>query len=367
MLEACYEKAIETLKNCSTKNGLFASGPPKGYNSIWSRDSTIAFLGAYLEPEFKSQIIKTIEVLSKYQSSHGQIPNCVDLFSERKKQVTFATIDSTLWYIILHHIYKNNYNDSLYRKYKNNIKKALTWTKHQNINENLLPAQLPTTDWQDIFPHKYGYTINTLSLYYKVLKLQKENKIANKIKKIVNNKDREDLFFFNNKKDYFYSYIWKTHAFVREESNWFDSLGNLLAINFDLAEEDKAKKVLKYIQKHHLTSPYPIMSIYPPIHHSSIYWQNYFNRSNLEPYQYANAGIWTYIGAFYILALIKYNKLKLAEKELNKLAEANLKYDFPEWIHPKTEKAFGHSHAWAAGMYILTYRSFLEKKPLFNI
>lgn len=367
MLVKCYQEAVETLRSCSTPHGLFASGPPNGYDSVWARDSSIAFLGAYLEPKFKKQMELTIKTLSKYQSKLGQIPNAVDLFSKRKKQVTFATIDSSLWYIITHHVYKNKYNSRLYNEFKPNIKKSIEWIKYQDINENLLPAQLPTTDWQDIFPHKYGYTINTLSLYYKVLKLEKENKTADKIKKIVNNKDRKDLHFFNSKKEYFYSYIWKTHAFVREESNWFDSLGNLLAINLDLAEEDKARKILNYISKNKLATPYPMMTIYPPIKHGSPYWQDYFNKSNLEPYQYANTGIWTYIGCFYILALIKSKKFKLAEEELKKVAEANLKYNFPEWIHPKTKQGSGHSHAWAAGMYLLAYRSFLEKKVLFNV
>ncbi|MAG50596.1 hypothetical protein CL621_03065 [archaeon] len=367
MLEECYQRAIKILRTCSSTNGLFASGPPKGYDSIWARDSSIAFLGAYLEPKFKKQIELTLKTLSKHQSALGQIPNAVDLFSKRKKQITFATIDSNLWYIIAHHIYKNKYNSKLYNQFKTNIKKALTWISYQDINENLLPAQLPTTDWQDAFPHKYGYTINTLSLYYKVLKLEKEHKIANRIKKIVNNKDRKDLYFFNKKDGYFYSYVWKTHIHMREESNWFDSLGNLLAINFDLADDDKAKKILNYIHQYKLTKPYPMMTIYPPIKHNSIHWQDYFNKSDLEPYQYANSGIWTYIGCFYILALIKYKRFKQAEIELEKVAEANIKYNFPEWIHPKTKKGFGHSHAWAAGMYLLTYKSFIEKKSLFNI
>ncbi len=367
MLENCYAKALEVLRSCSTKNGLFASGPPKGYNSVWSRDSTISFLGGYLEKELKNQIQITLKTLSENQSKRGQIPNCVDLFSERKKQVTFATIDSSLWYIIQHYIYKNKYDNHLFDKYKNKIKKALTWVEYQAVNENLLPAQLPTTDWQDAFPHKYGYTINTMSLYYKILMLQKNNKIANKIKKIVNNNDRKDLYFFDNEKGYYYAYFWKTHTHIREQSNWFDSFGNLLAINFDLAEEEKAKKILNYIKRTHMESPYPMMCIYPPIRHSSQHWQPYFNRSRLEPYTYLNGGIMTFIGAFYVLALIKYKKFKKAEQELNKIAEANVKFNFPEWIHSKTNKGFGHSQAWAAGTYMLAYKSLLEKKPLFNI
>ncbi len=52
MLEAAYDKAIETLKACNTKNGFFASGGIDGYNAVWSRDSMITSLGASLVKEF---------------------------------------------------------------------------------------------------------------------------------------------------------------------------------------------------------------------------------------------------------------------------------------------------------------------------
>ena len=57
-------------------------------------------------------------------------------------------------------------------------------------------------------------------------------------------------------------------------------------------------------------------------------------------------------------------KFKEAEIELNKLAERNLKGNFPEWTHPKTKQHFGKLQGWEAGMYLLAYRSFMKKKVL---
>lgn len=98
--------------------------------------------------------------------------------------------------------------------------------------------QLPTTDWQDAFPQKYGVTINTQALYYKVLELIKKNRIKKRLKKIVN-KDKENKLWNSF---FYWAYRWKNHRKYKEIGEWFDSLGNLLAIIFDLAKKKTGKK-----------------------------------------------------------------------------------------------------------------------------
>ncbi|MBA3064156.1 hypothetical protein FP803_01830, partial [Candidatus Woesearchaeota archaeon] len=133
----------------------------------------------------------------------------------------------------------------------------------------------------------------------------------------------------------------------------------------DLADKSKAKKILYYIDKNKINMPYPVKSIYPPIKKGTKDWQDYFEDcAARKPYHYLNAGIWTYIGGFYVLSLIKLKKLKKAEKELKKLAEANLGGNYPEWINPLTKKSYGKLQAWNAGMYIMAYESFKKKNVL---
>src|SRR3989344_4076687 len=317
MLERCYNKAIEVLRENSTKNGLFASGGIKGYNAIWARDSVISFLGASLV---------------KHQSKTGQVPNAVDKYSDRKPHVDFKTIDSTLWYIIGHYIYKQRYKDSsLLKKYKPSIDKALFWLRCQDAGEVGMLAQLPTSDWQDAFPHKYGYTINTQALYHKVLTLTNNKKEANKLRERVN-KDKDDKLWFKN---FYVPYRWKNHNKYKEMGTWFDSLGNNLAILFDIADKNKAKKIISYIKEKKINKPIPMKVIYPPIRKNSEFWKDYFLDSDAgKPYHYANAGIWTFVGCFYILSLIK------------------------------IKKSYGSLQSWEAGMYILAYRSLMDKKVL---
>jgi glycogen debranching enzyme len=363
MINECYAKAKSVIRVCATKHGLYASGGKGGYNAVWARDSMISLIGASSSGEFKNIFRQSLEVLGKHQSKKGQIPNAVDKWSERKPHVDFASIDSSLWYIIGHYAYNKQYkDDSLFKKYRESIEKALFWLSCWDMGENGLLEQLPTTDWQDAFPHKYGQVINTQALYYYVLNLAGEKWQAKKLKIMAN--ENEETKLWNDK--FYVPYRWKNHGKYKEIGAWFDTLGNLLAIIFDMADKQKAEKILHYVDKNKINKPCPVKAIYPPIKRGDKEWHDYFDDCNArEPYQYLNGGIWTYIGGFYILALIKQKKIKRAEQELNKLAEANLNGNFPEWINPLTKEAHGRLQAWSAGMYILAYDSVKKNKVLF--
>jgi glycogen debranching enzyme len=360
-----FDNAIKVLNLCRTSHGFHAAFP--GYDAVWARDSIITSLGAsLLGDKFKSTFKQSLVTLAKNQSKRGQIPNAVDKYSKRKSHVDFKSIDSSLWFIIGHYIYINRFKDkTLFKKQNKNIQKALTWLNYQDSGEDSMLEQQPTSDWQDSFPHRYGHTINTQALYYKVLIFSKKNSEARKLYEAVN-KDKEDSLW-NGK--YYYSYRWKNHNKYRETSDWFDSLGNLLAIVFDLTSNIQAEKILSHISKNRIDKPFPVKAIYPPIKPNSKHWHDYFKDAGARtPYCYLNGGIWTFIGGFYILALIKQKKFKEAEYHLKKLAEANMELDgnFSEWLNGKTGKASddGGNQAWNAGMYILAYESLKRKKVL---
>jgi glycogen debranching enzyme len=364
MIENCYEQAKKVIRSCCTKNGLFASAGIDGYNAVWSRDSMISMIGASLVKDnlFKETFKQSIITLGNWQSESGQIPNAVDRFSKRPKHTDFASIDSTLWWIIGLKTYKKRYNDpSLEKKYKKQLEKAIFWLKCQDTGEKGMLTQLPTSDWQDAFPHKYGYTINTEALYCKVLTLVNNKKALTNLKYSTNK--NKDTRLWND--TFYVPYRWKNHNKYKEIGSWFDSLGNLLAIIFSLADDDQANKILKYIEKNNIQKLFPMRSINPPIKKGDKDWQDYYNDCDARtPHHYLNGGIWPFIGSFYILALIKQKQFKKAELELNKLAESNLKGNFPEWIDPNTKENYGNLQAWDAGTYILAYESLKQKKVL---
>ena len=311
---------------------------------------------------FKNTFKQSLIVLSNNQSKRGQIPNAVDKYSNRKPHTDYQSIDSSLWYIIGHYCYRQRYNDStLFKKYQKTIEKSLVWLDYQDTGEKGMLVQLPTSDWQDAFPHKYGYTINTQALYYKVLNLTGRSKDAERLRFMTNRNG--DTKLWNG--SFYAPYRWKNHNKYREIGTWFDSLGNLLAIVFGLADKAKAERILSYISKNKINMPYPVKAVYPPIKKGSKDWQDYFEDCDAKkPYHYLNGGIWTFIGGFYILSLIKLKMFEKVKEEIKKLAEANLKGNFPEWINPLTKESFGKLQAWNAGMYILAYESFKKKKVL---
>ncbi|HPD81604.1 MAG TPA: glycoside hydrolase 100 family protein [Candidatus Pacearchaeota archaeon] len=364
-VELAYKKALDVIDKCSTKHGLYASAGKKAYRGVWSRDSNITLIGASFssknQEKIKEVFKRSLMTLAENQSKLGQIPNAVYGFNRKKIKVDFQSIDSSLWFILGEYYYKRKYGNELFNKHKKNIKKALVWLSYQDMEEDTLLEQLPTTDWQDAFPHKYGHTINTQALYYQVLSFADEKRKQKQLK--FNVDDKKDKKLWSG--DFYYSYRWKNHNKYKEIGEWFDSLGNLLAIVFGLADEKKSQKIISYIESHNVNKPYPIRAIYPTIKKGSKYWEDYYLdcRAGI-PHEYLNGGIWPYIGGFYVLALIKVKKFKEAEEELMKLAEANIKGNYPEWINPLNKKMYGKYQAWSAGMYIWAYESLKKRKVL---
>lgn len=364
ILDKCYESAKQTLEICSTNRGLFASGGKNGYKGVWARDSMITLIGASTDKEklFKEQFKKSLIILAKNQAKLGEIPNAILHFERKNPQVDYKSIDSSFWFVIGHYIYKERYRDnSLFNKYQKQIKKAITWIRYLDFGNNIELEQLPTTDWEDALPSKYGAVISTQALYYKLLLLIKDKKTANKLKYKVN-KDNDVKLWSGN---YYWAYRWKNHNKYKEIGDWFDSFGNILSIIFNLADKNQSKKIINYIKNKKINKPYPVRCIYPAIKKSSKYWEDYYLDAKATPNNYLNGGIWPYLGGFYVLALIKLKKYKEAQQELEKLAESCLKENlFPEWINPITKKTYGELQAWNAGLYILAYNSLKKKKVL---
>ena len=372
-------KAIEVLEHCAKPTGFYASGLPGGYEATWARDSMITSLGASLvEKKFQKPFGKSLELLSKNQSVLGQIPNAVGSFNtDRQSDITFNSIDSSLWYLVGHQVYAKAYKDqSLLRKYKNNIEKALLWLRYQDPNEDKLLAQQPTMDWQDAFPHKYGHVINTQALYYGVLNMHGKTKEAAHLKEVVNGEIEKYLAMYDPKLGYYLPWNWKNHDGDREQEQWFDTLGNLLAIVTGLATKEIANSILQYIKKEEIAKPFPCKAIWPPIKQGDKEWHSYFEKCDArEPYAYLNGGVWPFIGGFYVAALIKTGQHQKAQEALEQLALANKQgqqreWEFNEWLHGETGEPGPNSapfQAWSAGTFLFAAACVSrEKVPYFD-
>nr|HPI67051.1 hypothetical protein [bacterium] len=78
LINHAYLQAVNVLKHCINKKGLYASGTKDGYLATWSRDLNIAMLGGSLSGlDFKKTFQQSLELLADNQPLSGQIPNCV--------------------------------------------------------------------------------------------------------------------------------------------------------------------------------------------------------------------------------------------------------------------------------------------------
>ena len=370
------DNARAVLRMCSTRHGMYASGGKGGYNMVFARDAMIGLIGASCldsKKEFKAQFGKTIETLARHQSAAGQIPNAVDKWdSKRTKKVHYATIDSTLWWLLGLKAYAKYYgNRKILKANKERIARAFNWLSCQDTGEDSLPEQLPTSDWQDCFPHKYGHTINTAALYYECLKQYGKSRQAMLVRRTATG-HKSEFGMFCGSKGYFYPWRWKGHDGIVELEDWFDSLGNVLAVCSGYANAGQAASILDFIEGKNVAKPYPIRAIHPPIKKGGKEWHPYFSKClAAKPNYYLNGGIWPFIGGFYVSALVKAKRFEQAEKQLALLEGANRlgvskQWEFNEWIHPIKKRAMGSPyHAWSAGSYMLALKSVSKRKAAF--
>lgn len=138
-----------------------------------------------------------------------------------------------------------------------------------------------------------------------------------------------------------------------------DVFGNTLAIIFDVASKEKTNKIMDYLINNKINKPYSAAVLFPAIKQTDYDWVDYLKHRDLNyPYQYHNGGIWPFVGCFFIVALHKAGRKKLAQQEMEKIAELNKinSWQFNEWFHGRTGKPMGMSgQSWNAGMFLLAY------------
>lgn len=140
----------------------------------------------------------------------------------------------------------------------------------------------------------------------------------------------------------------------RAVGEWFDSLGNLLAILADVADARQAGIILDFISRQALDR-WPLISLTPVVQPGDPDWRDYYGMLNL-PHHYHNGGVWPFIGGFFVAALTKCGRSIAAQAALQALAKLNQEGGFNEWHHGQSGEAMGtRDQAWSSGMYLFAY------------
>lgn len=387
-------------------------GSSQAYRQVWARDSMIAGLGLELCPDDEGRAIhrRSLETLRQFQSALGKIPHNVGYTNisdpalvalgghlgteaNGRRIVTDTThagcVDSNLWYILGHyyHFVLGRDLDYLRRAWPS-LEKTLLWLRYQDSNECGLLEVHEAMDWADLFSNRYNVLYDNV-LYFAVWKamghlaaalgLPADNyaRTAEDIRRKINillwvgpeepkdwdwvRRERQEWLYplHRVETELVVRSFYLPYMGFREYADRFDTLGNLLAILFGIADSRKANLILDYIHGAGLNEPHPVRALYPVIQPGDRDWRDYFRVRNLNlPHHYHNGGAWPFIGGFYVAALVQTGRLEEARCQLNRLTRMNQQgirqeWEFNEWFHGQSGRPMGFAgQSWSAAMYL---------------
>lgn len=386
-------------------------GSSKAYQQVWARDSMICSLGLLLcaNEEGKAIHRRSLETLRKFQSPLGKLPHNVGIAnvtdpaliahggrlgeaSSNEPIVDTAhagCVDNNLWYIIGHYFnYIATGDKDFLQTVWESLEKALLWLRYQDSNECGLLEVHEAMDWADLFVNRYNVLYDNV-LYAAAWKCmghmaealgrpaQNYYNQAQDVRHKVNTvlwvgpeepKNWEAIS--QERKEWTYTLkridtelverpFYLPYVAFRDYADRFDTLGNLLAILFGVADRTKANKILDYIHGTGLNEPYPVQCLYPVLQPGDKDWREYYRVRNLnQPHHYHNGGIWPFIGGVYVAALVQAGRMEEAQHQLGKLTEMiyrgrQQKWGFNEWHHGLSGRPMGYDgQSWSTAMYI---------------
>jgi len=405
-------------------------GSNEAYQQVWGRDSMICSLGLLACKEGDGAAIhrRSLQTLRAHQSALGKIPHNVGMpnvldpalvalggkllagngSTSETSAIADTThagcVDSNLWFIIGHYtdFVHNNDLDFLRQSWPA-LQQALLWLRYQDSNECGLLEVHEAMDWADLFANRYNVLFDNV-LYFAVWRcmgimaralgepeawyLEQAQDVRRKVNALLwvgPESPRDWAWIDEVRQEWLYPLrrvdtelverpFYLPYMAFRDYADRFDTLANLLAILFGVADEVRANKILDYIHGCGLNEPFPVRALYPPIQPGERDWREYYRVRNLnQPNHYHNGGAWPFIGGFYVAALVQTRRLEEAEKQLQKLALMNhtgkkREWEFNEWFHGLSGRPMGYGgQSWSLALYIFAHESVQQGRvPYFN-
>ncbi|HBY98155.1 MAG TPA: glycogen debranching protein [Chloroflexi bacterium] len=395
------------------KLGLLGSN--QAYQQVWARDSMICALGLLLCLDSQGKEIhkRSLQTLKTFQSSLGKIPHNVGFTNVAdpaliahggtlaiagkegvpvEDTIHAGCVDGNLWYIIGHYYHYMVTKDKVFLEQAwESLEKALLWLRYQDSNECGLLEVHEAMDWADLFANRYNVLYDN-TLYFAAWKCmgllaealhlpsgfyeQGAADVRHKVNVLlwVGPEEPKDWAWVKAvRKEWLYPLkrvetelverpFYLPYMGFREYTDRFDTLGNLLAILFGVADQRKAGRMLDYIHGCGVDEPFPVRALYPVINPGDKDWREYYRVRNLnQPHHYHNGGAWPFIGGFYVAALVQARRFDEAGKQLEKLAQMNhlgkcTEWEFNEWFHGLSGRPMGYAgQSWSAAMYIFAH------------
>jgi glycogen debranching enzyme len=387
-------------------------GASQAYQQVWARESMICALGLLLtqSPEGPAIHRRSLETMRRYQSELGKIPHNVGLPNVQdpamiahggrlekgcangeaiEDTIHAGCVDSNLWYIlgVYSDVVSRGDMELLHANWPS-LEKALLWLRYQDSNECGLLEVHEAMDWADLFANRYNVLFDNV-LYYAAWKcmgqmagmlghtaeryLAAAEDVRRKINALlwVGAEEPTDFDWIRSqRKEWLYPRkrveaelverpFYLPYMGFREYADRFDTLGNLLAVLFGVANSQKANKILDYIVQCGLNEPFPVRALYPPVRPGERDWREYYRVRNLnQPDHYHNGGAWPFIGGCYVAALVQAGRMEEARRMFERLTEMvrqgkRGEWEFIEWFHGISGRPMGYAgQSWSAALYL---------------
>jgi len=413
VVQQARERAEQILRHCITDYGLKGSVSPEdvglrasveasGYPLVYARDSMISLLGAaaVAGEDFRRVFRASLETLGSIQSELGYIHRALHLGTLKKDNNAHGSVDSNMWFITGHYNFYRRFGEvEFLRANWGKIQAAFLWLRYQDFNDCGLLEVHEAGDWQDLFSVR-GNVLYDNALYSYVCELMaalaaalgedpapfagRGRVVREKINLLLwvtrGGKDWRNTSTADRLRAITESHqewnwvaqqtiglLWERPFYLhyvayRDYGDYFDLMGNCMAILTGVADDFQANQILDYVFRVGLDLPYPGKALYPVVQPDHRHWREYYRNRNLNlPHQYHNGGIWPMVGGFFVAALVKTGRLAEAEQQLEKLAEANRQglnqeWEFNEFLHGETGRPLGAvGNTWSAGMFVFAH------------
>ncbi|MDP2973772.1 MAG: amylo-alpha-1,6-glucosidase [Candidatus Diapherotrites archaeon] len=362
------EIALSSLRLCYTDKGILAGRRSKKYNQYWARNSFFASYGALAAGDAE-QVKKNLQLFASKQHKNGIIANQISRkLKPRFKLLIGSVIDSTALFIISLSEYVKATNDLDFAAEKfGNAKKAMQFLHSKDRNNDFLIEERLFANWAETVL-RFGNVLYTNCCYFKAIEefsqlcdLLDKNLLAAQYKKLAaKTKEKiNGMFWYGN---YYLDWI-----YIRKQ-DFFASDGNLLAIEWGIADKEQSQMILNKIKQHQLNKV-PLRTNYPlyPI------WRIPITLLPLAAYHYHNGFSWLWLGCLNAVALQKVGWHQDARKELQKVAklinENGVVHEvFDERGKPvnglllQSERPF----SWNAGMFVWAVHQLHEKEMRYS-
>ncbi|MFT5171391.1 MAG: glycogen debranching enzyme [Candidatus Marinamargulisbacteria bacterium] len=365
-IKKAYKIACDTLRDRYTETGILAG--KSHFSDIWIRDCCFAAFGSLSVGDL--EIVKTsITTILVFMHKSGQVPLRIGQphillkfmgfdakipkarFKE-DKGVSVSTDNNSLLMIVAEQYISQAKDKEFAKEYFEEFKKVIDWNFTQDRDDDLLIEEGSYAGWADSLKKKGKV------LYTNVLHCKAADSFA-KICGLVGNEEMQDHYhrLHLRIKDKINTLFWNGNYYIDwldGGTDYFSTDGNVLAILYDIASPDHAKKIQESIVKFKLDETFTARNNFPSYKPRHIY--PLFLMINMGDYH--NGLEWLWLGCIDAASKYKIGRKKEAKQLLNRISEKIVEYNGVYEVYEdgkpvkrlfyKSEQFF----AWSSGLFV---------------